>query len=187
MKEEWRDVKGFEGYYQVSNMGQVRSVDRVLTVTNKRGTTFERVQYGKVIIPSVSKKVGYKAIKMSRDGFYKNYTVHRLVAIAFIPNPNELEQVNHIDGNQLNNCINNLEWCTRSENALHAVRIGLKTDWGENSHRAKLTEKQAISAIKEYKKGNTSFIKLGKKYGVSEATIRAIVRGKNWKHLKDYL
>ena len=110
MKEEWRDIEGYEGYYQVSNMGRVQGLDRI-------DSAGHRVR-GKMLSPNTNKGAeGYRIIGLSRNNQTKFYLVHRLVAIAFIPNPNNLPEVNHEDETLQNNCADNLEWCTRLYNA----------------------------------------------------------------------
>lgn len=103
--EEWRDIKDFEGLYKVSNYGKVYSVksDILLSVADRRG-------YNKVVL--------------SKNGITKDCSVHRLVAIAFIPNPNKYEQVNHKDSNRKNNIVSNLEWCNASYNIKHGWEHG---------------------------------------------------------------
>lgn len=119
----WRYIPGYEGAYQVSRDGQVRSVDRQvdLHVNDKLVKTFSR---GKVISQSV-RKDGYAVCSLSYLGKFKLCSVHRLVAQAFIPNLENKPQVNHIDGNKLNNKVENLEWVTASENMVHARDNGL--------------------------------------------------------------
>ena len=113
----------------------------------------------------------------------KNHRVHRLVAEAFIPNPNNLPCVNHIDGNKQNNSVKNLEWCTHSENMVHAYQTGLEQPrCGEQHHAHKLTE-DAVKYIKQlYVKRDKEFgaVALAKKFNVDRTTIHDIVRGKTW-------
>ena len=113
----------------------------------------------------------------------KNHRVHRLVAEAFIPNPNNLPCVNHIDGNKQNNFVKNLEWCTHSENMIHAYQTGLEQPrCGEQHHAHKLTE-DAVKYIKQlYVKRDKEFgaVALAKKFNVDRTTIHDIVRGKTW-------
>lgn len=118
MQEIWKPVPGYEGYYEVSSLGRIRSIDRC--TKNRWGSeTFHRSQVMKCRIF----KNGYAHVKLTKDGKRYEPSVHRLVAIAFIPNPNELPQVNHIDGDKANNTVQNLEWCTGSENQLHSRRV----------------------------------------------------------------
>lgn len=111
--EIWKDVKGYEGLYQVSNLGNVRSL--------KTWTGSIYIDKMRFLKGSIT-KYGYKQIIIKG----RHYCVHRLVAEAFIPNPNNYSIVNHIDGDKLNNKVNNLEWCTYSHNEKEAYRIGLK-------------------------------------------------------------
>lgn len=113
--EEWKDVVGYEGYYQVSNYGRVKSIQR--SVWNGKGYF---INNGKILKQAKNKK-GYPIVYLSKNAKQKTITVHRLVALAFISNPQNKPQVNHIDGNKKNNNVSNLEWCSNQENQLHAV------------------------------------------------------------------
>lgn len=104
--EEWRDIPGYEGWYQVSNLGRVRSMRRISPS-----------------IMSPSTYNGYHRVNLSNGGKYTTIHIHRLVAMVFLPNPYNYPQVNHLDGNRQNNNINNLEWCSRSQNQIHAYRV----------------------------------------------------------------
>ena len=119
MIEEWRDIEGYEGYYQVSNYGQVRSLDRW-----RNSGTGGYMHKGRILKQEIS-NCGYYMVTLSVDGRCKRYSVHRLVAQAFIPNLEYKEQVNHIDGEKSNNTVENLEWNTQSENTIHAFSNGL--------------------------------------------------------------
>lgn len=117
--EDWKDIKGYEGYYQISNMGNIRSVDKYV-VNNKNGSlAFKK---GKPLKPQ-KQNSGYLYISLSREDKRKNFLIHRLVAEAFIPNPDKLEQVNHKDENKHNNNIENLEWCTQAYNLNYGTAI----------------------------------------------------------------
>ena len=113
---KWRDIKGYEGIYEISDTGIVR---------NLRSDPKNRTYPYKILIPG--KTVGgYLFVFLSVNGKAKNRMIHRLVAETFIPNPNGLPEVNHIDGNKENNRVDNLEWCTRRDNLKHAVDNGLR-------------------------------------------------------------
>ena len=110
MSEVWKDIEGYEGRYQVSNLGRVRSLDR--TETSKRHGEPCDIRYqGKILSPTLGKN-GYKRVNFKKNGYQKAYYVHRLVATAFIPNPENLPAVNHKDECRTNNQADNLEWCT---------------------------------------------------------------------------
>lgn len=121
--EEWRDVVGYEGKYQVSNLGNVRSVDR--TFTNACGVNVTRKG---VMLKPMLNQGGYMKVTMHKDGKVNTEVIHRCVAEAFIPNENNLPQVNHKDGNKRNNNVSNLEWCTALENMHHAINQGLRNN-----------------------------------------------------------
>lgn len=109
-KEVWRDIKGYEGYYQVSNFGRVKSLDRVAIYSDGRIFKYN----GRQLKTTLNK--GYVHVKLSKHSDVKTFKIHRLVAEAFIPNPLNLPQVNHKDENKTNNNVDNLEWCTGKYN-----------------------------------------------------------------------
>lgn len=112
MTEEWRDIPGYEGFYQVSNFGEVRSVSR--DVVTKDGRIFHYKE--KSLSPS-SVRGGYQGVMLCKSGVNKSIMVHRLVAQSFLANPDNLPEVNHKDRNVTNNRADNLEWCTRLYNS----------------------------------------------------------------------
>ena len=177
MKEEWKPVKGFEGLYEVSNLGQVRSLDRL----RKNVKGMAKIN-GRIITGNHGGKHYYQ-VALRKDGKKKYMSVHRLVAEAFIPNPDGKSQVNHIDGNKQNNVVSNLEWVTPSENILHSFETGLNTHIGEKNIQAKLTREQVAEIKKLYVKGGKEYgvRPLARKYGVSAPAIRAIVKGLTWR------
>lgn len=114
--EIWRDVYGYEGFYQVSNCGNVRSLSRTVQRLNNSDLTLR----GRVCSQTLSDK-GYLTVGLCRDNRIKRVYVHKLVAIAFVDNPNNLTEINHIDENPLNNRVENLEWCTHKQNMNHGT------------------------------------------------------------------
>lgn len=110
MKEIWEDIKGYEGLYQISNLGRVKSLGN------------NKMRKEKILKPYILKKGNYLRIGLTNNGIRKMYLVHRLVAETFIPNPNNLPQVNHKDENTSNNCVSNLEFCDNLYNSNYGTR-----------------------------------------------------------------
>ncbi|MBQ9488273.1 MAG: NUMOD4 motif-containing HNH endonuclease [Selenomonadaceae bacterium] len=164
--EIWRDVKDFEGIYQVSNLGRVKSF------------------YGKEprILKPGEHWNGYLGVVLFKNDHRKTYSVHRLIAEAFIPNPENKSMVNHKDGNKQNNCLENLEWATRSENVLHAHKIGLVKN--KRCEKA-LTDEQVRYIRKNYKIGDRKFGQqaLAKKFKVAPHVIQCVVTEKTYKNV----
>lgn len=125
----WKDVVGYESFYQVSNTGEVRSKDRRVPTRNSEKFAIRK---GRILIQMTSKN-GYKKVSLTRNvNDKKQIHIQRLVALAFIPNPESKPFVNHIDGDKTNNHVSNLEWVTEKENAKHASEIGLlPTPWNK--------------------------------------------------------
>ena len=119
----WLPVEGYEGLYEVSCFGEVRSVDRI--VVGKDGT--HHPKKGRVLVPHLMKNIEYPSVRLWKNNRGSTLYVHRLVAQAFIPNPQNKPEVNHIDGVRTNNTVHNLEWVTSTENTQHAIQTGLKT------------------------------------------------------------
>lgn len=178
MKEEWKDIRQYKGLYQVSNYGQVKSLNhRIKTKINNQTAIIRK---GRVLKFSISR--GYATVILSKNGKKKKSFIHRLVAEAFIPNRDNKPQVNHIDGNKLNNNVKNLEWATSSENIVHAFNIGLiKPPRGEKQGKSKLTEKDVV----DIRNSKGIFQKdLAKKYNVSQQEISRIINNKRWGYIK---
>lgn len=161
--EIWRETP-YCSDYLVSNFGRAKSF--------KNGKA-------KILKPNI--RSGYLSVQLSKDGKQKNFVVHRLVAQAFIPNPEGKPEVNHIDGHPLNDYVGNLEWATQSENIRHAFNIGSKINpQGEDCSWAKLTNEQVVQ-IRTNPDG-LNLKQLAEKFGVHENTISQIQRGRNFKN-----
>ena len=121
MNELWKDIKGYEGYYQISNLGRVKSLNR--TIIRRDNKIYHQKE--QIITPCINHK-GYYCCILRKE--FKGYPkrVHRLVAENFLDNPNNLLQVNHIDGNKQNNNVNNLEWISNYDNMQHSIKMGLR-------------------------------------------------------------
>lgn len=178
MDEVWKEVIGFDGWYLVSNIGNVRSVDR--NIADGR-----RIK-GKMLKQFIDKD-GYHKVTLHVNGKLFKKFVHRIVAEAFIPNPRNYPIINHVDENPENNSVLNLEWCTVKHNVNYgnrAQKFSEKTH-GELNYGHKLTEKEVKNIRSEYKRGvkGHGTESLGKKYGVHRMTIKAIIERQSWKHI----
>lgn len=145
--EKWLPVIGYEGCYEVSNLGRVKSVRRTVRSFPRNRTVPSR------ILRQSSLRGGYLSVGLWKNHLFKRVTVHRIVAQAFIPNPKKLPQVNHVDGNKLHNRVDNLEWCSREQNMQHAYTHGLTNpaaNFGDTSRGLKLTNK-TTNEVYEFK------------------------------------
>lgn len=123
--EIWKDIKNYEGLYQVSNLGNVRSLDRIRKQFNHNGIATVKYK-GRILKKQLQKRTGYHTVTLYNNRKAKIKSVHRLVAEAFLENKNKYPVINHIDGNKQNNNVNNLEWCTQSHNVKESYRLGLQ-------------------------------------------------------------
>lgn len=168
MKEIWKDIENYEGLYQVSNLGRVKSLPR-------RGTHTKEIH----ILKSCKNHKGYLQVVLTKKCVSKTKSIHRLVAETFIKNKDNLPQVNHIDGNKLNNCVDNLEWVSNYDNLIHSFKIGLRDNMykkGKNHCRSVIVNQYDL-------KGN--FIKqwycikdVERQLGFNNKNICACCRGK---------
>lgn len=133
-KEIWRDVPGYEGSYQVSNLGRVRSLDRVVRYVDGRTREYP----GQLLVPYHNKR-GYAGVNLGKGAKHRRL-VHRLVAQVFIPNPQAKPEVNHRDGDPSNNRVWNLEWATPGENMGHALRVLQPANWPPFKEKALVAE-----------------------------------------------
>ncbi len=170
-------IKGYEGLYSISEDGEIRSEDRVVS---HKG-------YGKMKRKGALKKIfsnadGYHTVTLSKNNKAKTYTVHRLVALAYVANSENASEINHKDGDKTNNRASNLEWCSRSENNQHAYDIGLNTPKkGSLNGNSKLKEKEVLW-IKRLKDKLSKEI-LSEMFGVSTRAIENIHYEQSWRHL----
>ena len=178
MKEIWKIIENTDEQYSVSNLGNVKSNERTIFRSNGRP------HYIRERVLKQGTDNNYKKVSLKINGKFNTKAVHRLVALSFIPNPDNKPQVNHIDGNPSNNLVTNLEWVTNSENQLHAYNtLDRKPQSGENNGMSKLTyddvlyiREQALTRGRYYGRKE-----LALKFNVSEGTIKEVVTNKIWK------
>lgn len=180
--EQWKPVERFIGYYEVSTQGRVRSLTRKeWTKHSKTGCPVRRLRRGRILSPN-KLPLGYYQIRLYKIGVSTTYLIHRLVAEAFIPNPNSLPEVNHLDGDPSNNHIKNLEWCTRRENSLHSTKV-LEKNRGEGCGTSKLSESQVLEIARLLGLAKYTLQEIGDMFNVTNHTIFRIKHGHNWSWL----
>lgn len=158
MEEIWKDIQGYEGLYQVSNLGRVKSLNYNHT--------------GKEKLRIIRKdKYGYMYVILYKNKTYKHFTIHRLVANAFIDNPKNLPQINHIDENKENNCVNNLEWCTSKYN----INYGMCHKNTEKAHYKKIFCVDKITGLITCFE---SIVQASEKLSIKPQSISDCLRGK---------
>jgi hypothetical protein len=158
-------IKGFENY-AVDEQGNVFSLPK----KTRKGT--------RILKYNISNN-GYAMLDLCKDGKIKRFLVHRLIAETLLPNPDNKPQVNHKNGNKLDNRIENLEWNTRSENQKHSIQIGLRTTNGEKNSQSKLTEQDVLYIRNSKENGSI----LDKKFNISRSTICDIRKNRSWTHV----
>jgi hypothetical protein len=171
--EVFKDIKGYIGKYQISNLGTIKTLDRLDSLGRFKKS---------VILKTTLDHDGYVRITLNGDSSKKkNFSIHRLVMETFNPISEKSLQVNHIDGNKQNNNINNLEWITGKKNVIHSLQIGLRPS-GEDHPNAKLTNFQ-VKQIPELQKQGYSLHTISKLYGVAYSTIKNINAKRKWNYL----
>lgn len=172
---EWRPIKGFEGFYEVSSDGLVRGLDRYVP---GRISGTKRFARGK-ILTAVEDGYGYPFVVLNMNGTKKTKKVHQLVAETFIGREKG-KQVNHKDGNKQNNCVGNLEYMTAKENTWHSIEVlGNRRDC-ENHWHSKITQKQVDKMRRMYATGEYTQNQLSKIFGIHRGQISKIVNYKSW-------
>jgi hypothetical protein len=168
--ERWRPVVGYEGLYEVSDLGHVRGIDRLIPY---KGGHRARKR-GKQIL-GVPDKKGYLHLVLCKEGRQKTFLVSQLVAIAFIPNPGDLRSVHHKDFDQSNNAAANLAWVTHQQNIQHSVIVG---------RYAKKLSSKIIVEIRTRHTNGESQASIARSLGVRYGTVHLIVKGHSWGHIQ---
>ncbi len=178
-KEIWLPIINYNGLYEISSFERVRGLDRRVVRKNKG---FLKIK-GRILRPAISSS-GYLSVSLSKNSRGLTHNIHRLMAEHFIDNPNNYKCVNHLDGNKLNNNIPNLEWCTYSQNSIHAHNSGLMDNKakGSKSYLSKLNEDDVKNIKKMIRKG-LSNKKIKTFYDIDVSTISSIKIGRTWSHV----
>jgi len=181
--EIWKPINGYEGKYEVSNTGRVKSLGRYIQ-KSRNGKPVQQWYDGFVMKNIVDARWGYHRVYLCKDGKIKAYKLHRLVAGAFIDNPENKPCVNHKNGIKTDNRVDNLEWCSYQENARHAIDTGLQTYvYGESRASSKLTNEQAKEIKIMLNEGVKTQKEIGELFGVSHVAVSDIKRGVTWSHI----
>lgn len=167
----WKDIPGYETLYQINERGDVKSIQRHIENGSKHGMLLPE----RILAQSIAHN-GYCYVTLRKNNTSKHHYVHRLVASAFLQGTGAT--VNHIDGNKHNNCVENLEYVSYSQNNQHAYDLGLHGK-GEQHYKSKLTRHQ-VDVIRQEAKYAT-YQEIADKYNVSKATIRDVLLHKTWK------
>jgi hypothetical protein len=176
-KEIWKTIDGYEGLYEISNLGRVKSLSRII---QRDGIFGNKKIKERIIKPSITNG-GYYRLNLINNKIKTSFSIHRLLALYFLPNIYNKPQVNHINGIKTDNRIENLEWCTAKENINHAFKIGLIiAKNGINHNKCKLNTFEVLE-IRENK--NNTLKEISKKYNISISVISKIKHNKLWKHI----
>lgn len=180
--ELWVPIRNYEESYIISNFGFVKSIDRMIEYKGKYGSFLKK--HKAQIRKATPDDDGYPRVSLTdKNKIEIHHRVHRLVAEHFISNPKNLPEVNHIDSNKLNNCVDNLEWCTHLNNVLHAIENNNHPiPYGTNHGMSKLVETD-IPIIRQMLKDKCTLMEIAEVFHVHFSTISNIKRGKIWTHV----
>jgi hypothetical protein len=178
--EKWVGIKGFETLFMVSSCGRVKALPRkIRTRSNGNGNPYLKKEH--LMKGSLTRK-GYRYVTLRKNNQPLLKYVHRLVAEAFIPNPDNLASVNHIDGNKENNNVNNLEWMSLRDNSLDGIKKGLIKVTGEHKGTAKLNIEEVKNMRKLYRTGLKPKA-ISQRFNVTENCAYHVVTRRTWRHI----
>ena len=182
-EEHWKAIPGYEGLYEASDLGRIRSLDRLTCVKKKSGNYFRKTA-GRVLQQTIDSRGLYKLVMLCKEGTNVRHIVHRLIAKTFISNPLNLPEVNHKDEDKTNNAVSNLEWCDRAYNNNYGSKYN--SSRGERNQMAKLTVEKVKQIRDEVIPGDPehSMTKVAEKYGVSVTHVCGIVHRRYWGWVK---
>lgn len=174
--EVWKSVVGYEGLYEVSSLGRVKSLERKCNTRSGIRTVPE-----KILVNGLD-SYGYYQVNLYVENIRNTWKVHRLECLAFLPNPENKRSINHKNGVKTDNRLENLEWSTEKENTVHAHKNGLaRGRRGEEHGQTNLTEIQAREI--KYNHDDKTGVELSKMYGITTSSVSAIRNGKRWKYI----
>jgi hypothetical protein len=179
-KEIWKDIPSYEGLYQASNFGNIKSLDKLVGSGIKNQS--QVLRKGKIMIKTID-RYGYYKLTLYKNKSQKNFTIHRLVALSFLQKVANKESINHKNGIKTDNRVCNLEWCTNMENINHGVKNKL-FDFGENHHKSTLKINDLIEIKLKYIPKKYSSLKLAKEFNVTKQTILNILHNRTRKYEK---
>jgi hypothetical protein len=190
MKEIWKDIPGYETLYQASNLGRIRSMEHLVFRTNKPMIIPKKYwSYKGHNLKLNTDSEGYIRCTLSKSGKTRRYLVHRIIAMTFIPNPQSLPQINHIDEDKHNNRIENLEWCTanynlsfnggRKKRALTKTGKPNLLGSGENHYASKLKNGQVVDIYRDQR----NYKEISAHYNISITTVYDIKKKRRWTNL----
>lgn len=178
----FKDIEGYEGLYAVNENGNIWSYEKISPIGNKGGVINRG---GFVLKTYCTKRTAHQKVWLYKDGIRKQHQVHRLVAQAFIPNPENLPLINHKDCDPTNNNVSNLEWCTAKQNSIHAYQNGRWTppnQLGSANSNSKFTDDD-VQQIRKLHESIGSCAEIARQYKVNPKTINQIVNRKRWAHI----
>lgn len=174
--ETWKEIKGYEGLYECSTHGRVRTVPHTIICRNGMPKPIRQ----RILTPHFNSN-GYLWVCLYKDGIRRFWLIHRLIALTFVSNPEGKPFVNHLSGVKTANLPQNLEWVTRKENVSHAFSTGLISHAGEKNSRSKLTAERVALIRSECPPGTRCTRALALKYGISQRRLYDVIRGLCWK------
>jgi hypothetical protein len=184
VREVWKPILGYGGLYEVSDLGNVRSLDREVTIRAPSYTCKSRIK-GRVLKPgrkTTPYGATYFTVDLCRDGKISHCYIHILVAKTFLGDRSDTMEVNHKHGNTTDNRLSELEWMTRKDNAIHARRV-LRKCLGEKAGRAKLKEEQVLEIRERHRTTGATPLAMAPEYDVHVCTIQRILANTRWRHI----
>ena len=186
--EIWKDITNYEGLYQASNTGKIKSLPRKEITKNPHNPdkTMIRTRNEKILKQSLDKD-GYLKTALCKDSHAITYFIHRLIALTFLKNDENLPQINHKNGIKIQNNVENLEWCNQNHNMQHAFNtklVDVRKLQGENHWSHILNDNDILEIRKLYSMGNMNQREIGNKYGIDQSHVSYIVNRKLWGHIQ---